>query len=391
MVIFESLYRFAEDFVAMQVEELAGQLIRFSTESPPGNEEECARFLRDYIQDRVSDFDVRLHQFAPNRANLVARVGPEDRPGLLLSGHIDVVPAGDHRLWKGSPFEPRVEGGRLYGRGAADMKGSVASIVKALEVLSGTKPQRRVVFVATAGEEIGYDGLKELIREGGITSRDGKYGVIGEPTELRVIRGHKGGSLFRIGFVGRSAHSSRPELGINAIEKASVFIRELLKWGRVLAMTKHRELGITLLNPTVLHGGTKNNVIPEYCELTVDCRRIPAHSAEYIRKGMMAIIKKLKEKDEKFNATVELTFDNDPLLVPKNHTLVRLAEEVAGSQSTVAPYGTEAPAYQRLGIPTVILGPGSVREAHIPDEFVDLAQLRKAVSVYAGLIKKVCL
>lgn len=374
----------------MKVEEIAAELVGFQTESPPGDEEECARFLRDHLQDlHLAESEVELHEFAAGRANLVARIGPRRSSGLLLSGHIDVVPAGDHKLWNSPPFESRIVNDRLYGRGAADMKAGVAAIVKAFESTRGQTLRRMVVFVATAGEEIGYDGLKSLIREGRITSEDGIHCVIGEPSELRVIRAHKGGTLFRITFTGRSAHSSCPELGINAIEKANTFVQQLRKWGKGLLRARHPDLGSTLLNVTLIQGGTKSNVIPEKCEITVDCRRVPTHSAEFIRRGILSIIRKLRKGDTQFRASVEITFDNDPLLLPGKHALVRMAEVISASESTVAPYGTEAPAYQRLGIPAVILGPGSVKQAHIANEFVDLSQVRRAVTIYEELIRRV--
>ncbi|HUH99741.1 MAG TPA: M20/M25/M40 family metallo-hydrolase, partial [Nitrososphaerales archaeon] len=145
----------------MELVELASSLISFRTEIPPGNEEGCARFIGDYLSDlRIDDTEVLLDRFEPGRANVVAKIGPKE-PGLLLGGHIDVVPAGDEKAWSSPPFEGVVRGDRLYGRGSADMKTGLAAILKAIEA-TGSKLRRGLLFVATSGEEVGFEGLKAL-------------------------------------------------------------------------------------------------------------------------------------------------------------------------------------------------------------------------------------
>src|SRR5205814_2712164 len=145
--------------VALELVELARSLVRFRTEIPPGNEEGCARYIRDFLADlHVEGAELILDTFEAGRANLVARFGPEE-PGLLLGGHIDVVPAGDESAWSHPPFEGVLTGGRLYGRGAADMKTGLAAILKAIEATAkGRKMRRGLLFVATAGEEVGFEG-----------------------------------------------------------------------------------------------------------------------------------------------------------------------------------------------------------------------------------------
>jgi acetylornithine deacetylase/succinyl-diaminopimelate desuccinylase-like protein len=271
------------------------------------------------------------------------------------------------------------------------MKGGLAAMLKALELLKESKMRRQLVFVATAGEEIGYDGLKSMIQHGKLTGREASYCVIGEPTELKVARAHKGGTTFRIVFQGKSAHSSRPELGINAVENASLFVRELIDWRKKLATIRDPDLGSSILTVTIIRGGVKNNVVPESCELTIDCRRIPLHTPETITEGLLSIIQNLRQRDPSFHATVEMIFNNEPFLTAKDSPIVTLTEAITGSESIVVPYGTEAPAYQGLGISTVILGPGSVEQAHIANEFIELSEVRKAVSIYGELIRRVCL
>jgi succinyl-diaminopimelate desuccinylase len=375
----------------MEVEELAQTLIGFNTEIPPGNEEPCARYLRDHIEDLRLDGCVSdLYVFEPGRANLIVRMGPEER-GLLTSGHIDVVPAGNAENWTSPAFEGRIRAGRLYGRGAADMKAGVAALVKALESVRGRKLRRRLVFVATAGEEVGYDGMKSLIRDKKVSPGDAKYAVVAEPTEMNVIRGHRGGITMKVTFQGRSAHASRPELGINAIENCSHFIRELSSVRRGFGAVRHSDLGSTIITPTVVHGGTKSNVVPESCMLTIDSRTIPQHRNESILAAVRSLVARLHRDDENFRAKVEVMFLSHHLLVPKENGFVRLMENVSGSGSTIAPYGTEAPFYQKLGMASVVFGPGSVRQAHIADEYVSVRDVRRATKIYEKLIRAICL
>ena len=374
----------------MELVELAGSLIGFRTEIPPGSEEGCARYVHDLLADlHIQGAELRLDRFEAGRANLVARFGPKE-PGLLLGGHMDVVPAGDESAWSTPPFEAVVKGGRLYGRGAADMKTGLAAILKAIEATSKVKMRRGLLFVATAGEEVGFDGLKALYARKLIPEGAAKLGVMAEPTRLRPVRGHKGLADFRITVRGRSGHASRPELGVNAIEKCASVVEALSAWSRSLGKGPDTDLGSTLATPTVVRGGTKSNVIPDSCELIVDSRWVPKHGTAFVEKGLNSIIASLKRKDPTLDARVELLYDSPSLKLPRGHPAVRLGESLSGFKSEVAPYGTEASLYAKHGIPSIVLGPGSLKQAHVIDEFVELSEARKAFSIYTRMIESVC-
>ncbi len=270
------------------------------------------------------------------------------------------------------------------------MKAAVAAMVSALDSIRGKKLKRRLVFVASAGEEIGYDGLLQITREEKVTGSDARYAVVGEPTEMNVIRGHRGGSTFKVTFYGKSAHASRPELGVNAVENCSLFIKELFRLRKKLGTEKHPDLGSTIITATVVSGGTKSNVVPEACELTLDSRRIPKHNHSLIRGELQAIINKLHKADEGFRAKLETSFESYPLLVPRNHEFVRMVESITNTKATIAPYCTETPFYQRMGMASLVFGPGSVKQAHVPNEYVELNELRQAVKVYSELIHRIC-
>ena len=178
----------------MDLLELAKSLIAFRTEVPPGDEEQCARYIHDLLADlHIEGAELHLDRFATGRANLVAKFGPRE-PGLLLAGHIDVVPVGDASAWSHPPFEGIVSGGKLYGRGAADMKTGLAAMLKAIEratARGGTTMRRGLVFVATGGEEVGFDGLKSLLKRKLLPEGSARFGVLGEPTSMRPVRGHR--------------------------------------------------------------------------------------------------------------------------------------------------------------------------------------------------------
>jgi succinyl-diaminopimelate desuccinylase len=374
----------------LNVEQLSTSLIEFDTVSPPGNEEACARFIADCLKDmHIEGASIEVHRFSPKRANLVATFRG-DAPGLLMSGHIDVVPPGDNNRWTSHPFEARVRDGRLYGRGAADMKGGIAAMLVAIDAAKRGRFKRSLTFVATAGEEIGFDGLRNMIATKKLEGLEARCGVVGEPTEMQVVRGHRGGVSAKVTINGRSAHASEPSLGINSIEEASAFIEKLGPLRQEISKAVDDDLGHTIITPTVIAGGTKSNVIPDRCEITIDARIIPGHDRGTILNGLKAVAESLQKRDKRFSADIEILYDVSPLLVARNEEVVKLCETITGQPSAIAPFGTEAPEYCNLGIPTVVLGPGSVKQAHIYDEFVTVDQLEMAQSVYGKLITGVC-
>jgi len=371
------------------VPEIASDLIAYPTVSPKGGERECANYIFDYLNDlKIADSEIDLQEFDGTRANVVATFGAAKEPGLLLSGHMDVVPAGDRDRWHSDPFRAVVKEDRLYGRGTSDMKGGLASLLKAIEnTTKGSTLKRRLVFAATAGEETGFVGVAKLIQNSIITSRSSTCVVIGEPTDLRPARAHRGIFRIKVNFVGKGSHAARPELGVNAIEYASKLIKDLQDVRHELAQTKDEFLGVTTLTPTMINGGIGENVVPPNAEVVLDSRRLPVHSAELIRSKVEERCKELK-----IDYSITELVNHKPLDTPAGSFITKLAEGLTGEKAVSCAFGTEGSVYQgELGLPTIVLGPGSVEQAHVDDEFVELSQIEKAIAIYSSFIREICL
>ncbi len=373
----------------MDALDLTKELVRFNTVSLPGNEEPCARYIHDFLAD--SGVDSHLHAFQPNRANLIARIGPQNKKGLLLSGHLDVVPSGDLNQWVRPPFEPEVRDGRLFGRGAADMKGSVACILRAVANLSKEEYKRQLTLAFTAGEEIGYDGLKALLKDEKITSNDAQFGINGEPTELKAVHLHKGRVVLVVDIHGKTAHASTPELGVSAIDRAIDLAAALRKLKGDFMNARHPKLGGNNISVTLLRGGTKDNVIPDQCTLTLDCRIVPPYTSDHLVSDLRELLRGLKNSDKDFNAEIEVEHVADVLDLPEDKGIVKMLREELGAEVAGVPYNTEAPLYTKAGIPTALFGPGSIDQAHQPNEFITLEQLRKGTVAYEKIITSTCL
>ena len=375
----------------MSVVEIAKELISFDTSGPPTKERPLAMWIRDFLDDLGADTEIQ--EVAPDRANVVAKIGRAKSPGLLLSGHIDVVPPGKLDLWTvTSPFEPVIRDGKLYGRGACDMKGPDACILQAARELVKESFKRQLTLVFTSGEDTGGWFVTKVIEEGKVTTRDALFGVIPEPSMMRIIRCHKAAGGARIIIRGKAAHSSTPDRGINAILKGSDFIQEVAKFQDELNKTCHHLLGSTTLVPTLISGGFKSNIIPDLCEITLNCRLIPQHrGVGTLTKWLEELIGKCSGEDETFKAEIVDVNVSEPLEVSEDSEIIRILKNLLKTEPIGAPYYTEAPNYTKAGIPTVICGPGDIEQAHTPNEYITLEQLSYGVAIFKNLVQKVCI
>jgi acetylornithine deacetylase ArgE len=375
----------------MEAVDIATELIKFDTSGPPAREQPCAEWIKDFLED--AGLETELQIVEKDRANVVGKIGEGKGPGLVLSGHIDVVLAGDPELWEISgPFKPVVHEGKLYGRGACDMKGPDACILNAVKDLANEDFKRQLSVAFTAGEDTGGWFVTKVIEENLISDKDAAYGIIPEPSMMDIIPVHKGGGGAVIKILGKAAHSSRPDIGINANQKAADFLIALRELQGRLNNTRHPLLGLTTVECTMMEGGFKSNIIPDSAKLTLNTRLIPVHKEpETSRKWFEDIIQELGANDPEFRAEIVSHRASEPLDVPLDSEIVKFLVKKLGKEPVGAPYYTEAVDYTRAGIPTVICGPGSIDQAHTADEWISLEQINIAVKTFKEAISHFCL
>ncbi len=395
MVSSEELKGIREKVKMDRLIQRVSQLVALESENPPGNEAGVARLAAGWLQDL--GFEVRLEEGAPGRPSVIASLGASKgdagRMGrtLVWLGHLDVVPVPDPESWSYPPYEGKVSGGRLYGRGAADMKGAIGSVLEAVHALkeAGLAWEGRLVVCLVPDEEtLGTHGAAYLAREGMI---GGNAGIVGEPTGLKLGLAERGAFWYRLVVRGKAAHASTPHLGESAVLRAARLTIALLE--QDFRGMEHPLLGRPTVNVGTIKGGTKINVVPDRCELEVDRRLLPGEGLDAVRKEVQAVLGYLREEDKGFRVEVEEIGYAEPMEVDREEEIVRVAsavvEAVTGRPAEV--YGMPAITDARFltndcATPTVIFGPGTINQAHTRDEYVDTEQLVAAAEVYAGLI-----
>ena len=321
-----------------------------------------------------------------DRANLFATIGPRDVPGLVLSGHMDVVPAQEPQ-WSADPFRLRTEGDKLFGRGTSDMKGFLAAVLAIVPSLIALKPARPIHLAFSYDEEAGCRGVPHLLAALPSLCALPAAAVIGEPSGLRPILAHKGKAAARLEVQGRSGHSSRPDLGLNAIHAM----------GRVIAAAGEAasKLSDGPLDPVfeppystiqigTIRGGEALNIIPESCVAEIEARAIagvsPAALLEPVREALEGL------RAEGFGTNWQPIAGYPALSLPADAPIARLTARITGEAPLAAvSYGTEAGLYQAAGIDAIICGPGDIARAHKPDEYVTRAELAACVDMLERL------
>jgi acetylornithine deacetylase len=351
--------------------------------------EGVATLLAEWLEDLGFDIVLQSVSERPKKVNLIATLGRGD-DGLVLAGHTDTVPY-DATRWQTDPFELTEKGGRLYGLGTADMKGFLGIAVEAVRELRASALQRPVCILATADEETGMDGARKLAEAG---LAPGRYALIGEPTGMRPVRMHKGIIMEAVQIVGSSGHSSDPSLGLNAIEGMHRAVAEILRWRADLqARHIHRAFAypVPSLNLGRIHGGDNPNRICPECELQFDLRQLPGMDIAALRADIAQRIEAALA-DTGFSVRWRSLFPGIPAFeTPPDGTLVQALEALTGQAAGAVAFGTEGPFFARLGMETVIFGPGDVACAHQPDEFLPMDRIDPTVGLLRGLIRRICL
>ncbi|HET6318430.1 MAG TPA: M20 family metallopeptidase [Chloroflexota bacterium] len=369
--------------------DLAQRLIAIPTENPPGDERVAAEFLADYLAD--NGWSVDLSDVAPGRPNVMVRIdGRAPGPHLIFDGHLDVVPAGDG--WTSDPYVPLIKDGRLYGRGAADMKGGVAAMIAAAEaVLRADVPLFGSLALAiVADEEEGNSGTRHLIASG----MRGTWAIVPEPTELLPVIAHKGSANLRVHVRGVAAHASTPEQGVNAVDHAARLIGRLSELGDQLRERRHELLGHPTLTVCGIRGGFNDYTVPAACTLVLNRRVLPSETSESVLLEVQAVLEEQARRDPAFDAVLDpvsfmAAMETDPQS-PVVLALRSAVQKVRGVDPGVAGWSatSDGSILRHEGqLPTVIFGPGSIaRDAHRPDESVAVDDLTQCARIFAATI-----
>ncbi|MCP4329940.1 MAG: acetylornithine deacetylase [Alphaproteobacteria bacterium] len=372
------------------------KLIAFDTTSHKSNLE-LIQFIRDYLAE--SGIDSTLYKDETGeKANLYATLGPDDRPGIALSGHTDVVPVAGQD-WSSDPFVAVERDGRIYGRGTCDMKSFIAVVLAKVPDFLARGLETPIHLAFSHDEEIGCLGVRSLlaglerlpIRPAGC--------IVGEPTDMKVIRGHKGKLSMQCHVRGLAAHSSLVEHGVNAIENAAAVVGYLSAMAERLRREGPHDEGYdppyTSVHTGIINGGTQLNIIPQDCMFEFEFRNLPGNDPQ----ALMAEIRKFVEEEIEpamRDVDPDTGFRWQPLSgfpgldTPENAEITLLAKALAGANDTrKVSFGTEAGLFSDSGIPAVVCGPGSIEQAHKPDEFVSLEQVARCDQFLDRLMDRV--
>ncbi|MEQ8953729.1 MAG: acetylornithine deacetylase [Gammaproteobacteria bacterium] len=321
--------------------------------------------------------------------NLIATYG-SGPGGLVLAGHTDTVPF-DAELWSQDPFALTERDNRLYGLGVTDMKGFFPLVMAACAPLLEKQFRAPLIVLATADEETSMQGARTIAKLGRPRAR---AAVIGEPTGMRPVRNHKGIMMESIRLKGRSGHSSDPGLGNNALEAMHQVISDLLVYRRELGNRYNNplfEIPVPTLNLGVIHGGDNPNRICGHCRLEFDVRLMPGMNIETTREEIKQRVHGIVDPLG-IEFAMEPLFSGVPAFFAEEHSeLLRQAEKLTGHTGISVAFGTEGPFLQELGMDTIILGPGSIDQAHQPDEYMSLDMINPCIDVLQKLIIAHCL
>lgn len=358
--------------------------------------------LIEYVVERLEALGIDstlVHNEDGEKANLLATFPAADGTrtgGIVLSGHTDVVPV-DGQSWSSDPFLPEVRDGKLYARGTCDMKSFVAVIMAKLESIAAAPLTEPIHLAFSYDEEVGCLGAVDLVAAISAAGLKPRGCIVGEPTSMRVVRGHKSVNVLRVDFHGVAAHSSLTTQGVNAISAAAEFTRVVDSMAQAFkADGPFDEAFIVPYTTTTVNkidGGIAVNTIPAECTLHFEFRSIAADDPSELIERYRAEAKRIEDSMRAQNNDVRVEFtvlaQTPGLDTPEDAGIVALAAELGGTPSPdKATYGTEAGLFLNAGIPTVVCGPGDIAQAHAPDEFIELEQIAACESFIDNLLAK---
>jgi len=375
------------------------RLVGFDTTSHRSNLDAIA-----FIKDHLERMDARCRlTFDDERrkANLYATLGPTDRPGIMLSGHTDVVPV-DGQDWTSDPFTLTQRDGKLFGRGAADMKSFIALCLSLAPEFIERGLETPIHFSFSYDEEIGCVGVRRLIHDiAGLPIRP-KLCIVGEPTGMKVVAGHKGKKSLRCHVHGKECHSSQAEAdGVNAVEAAAEVIAHIKQMQRRIRrdgpFDPAYQPAYTTLHTGIVNGGHAVNIVPRDCWFDFEIRALPHQDSDVLYGEILSFAHDHVEPEMKAIAAAtgfefHVVNDTAGFDLPDDHPAVRFVTGLTGDNATGrVSFGTEAGLFNRAGVPTVVCGPGHIEQAHKPDEFISLDQVAQGEAFLRRLMEHVWL
>lgn len=372
--------------------DILGDLIAYPTMSADSNFDMILH-MAGLLEDAGARCEV-MSSPCGTKANLFATLGPDRDGGILLSGHSDVVPVAD-QPWSRDPFHMEAVDGRLYGRGACDMKGFIAATLAMAPHFADRVGDRPVHFAFTYDEEVGCLGARQLVEYLSERSLTPGIAIIGEPTEMRIIDGHKGCNEYTTRFEGLAGHGSNPDHGVNAVEYAVRYVHHLLGLKDALRARAPADCPFdppwTTVNLGALVGGVAHNVIAPSAHVEWEMRPVQSSDAEFVKENLRAyceteLLPKMQAVYPEASITTEVVGEVIGLLPTDENEARRIVSDLTGANSSdVVAFGTEAGLFQALGTDVVVCGPGSIEQAHKADEFVSLEQMSKCLGMLERL------
>lgn len=379
------------DAIAREAIEILARLVSFDTTSTDSN-----LALIEYVEAYLSGHGITAHRVTNadhSKANLLATIGQGTAGGIILSGHTDVVPVTD-QPWSSDPFELIERDGRLYGRGTSDMKGFLALALAAVPLLANEQLERPVHLAFSYDEEIGCLGAPDLIRSILDLGYTPMAAIIGEPTNMQIVNSHKSIQVYEVVVTGREAHSSLVSQGISANMVAIDLLSALARIAD--AETRQRDPHFdppwSTLTVGTIHGGTAPNILARECRFTFDLRCVPDRDADQVLAPFWTAVEQARQRlaaeGDDTGITVEQLAKVPSLRREPEGAAEQLSAMLSGANTpgTAVSYGAEAGQFQQAGLSTVICGPGSITQAHRPDEFIELSQIEAGARFISRLV-----
>ncbi len=378
---------------------LLAKLVSYDSTSHNSNVP-IADFVCQYLEDGGIEVN-RNYSADKSKVNLIARIEGSkensDRQGLILSGHLDVVPATED-AWESDPFILRETSDAYFGRGTCDMKGFVALAISAARKAVSQRLHHPLILMLTFDEELGLLGAQHLANTWAAPFPWPSAAIVGEPTSLRVIRAHKGCMYINIDITGKSAHSAQPHFGVNAIVPAARIVSELDKlryqWSRqpIESGSLFPDAPYLTLDVAKIAGGSANNIIPGQCRMTIGLRPLPGHDCDALIEEITSAMNRGLANASGITCTLVVLANTPPLLVSQDCPICQtMCDFMSQKNAEGVSYATDAAILQTMGIDPIIWGPGSIGVAHRPNEFLPKNEFSQASQILNDVIGRVCI